>query len=93
MFAQVLPLFQITAPFSVLPTLYAGQYHSAVEITAMPTSVDPRMQGLMAVLAFGINVLCLGVIIKRSILLNRNPYKQEIFIGTKDFDEAMARAE
>ena len=51
------------------------------------------MQGLMAILSLGINVLCLGVIIKRAIVLKRNPYKQEIFIGTKDFEEAMARAE
>ena len=60
---------------------------------AAPTAVDPRMQGLMAILSLGINVLCLGVIIKRAIVLKRNPYKQEIFIGTKDFEEAMARAE
>ena len=95
MFAQAVPLFQISAPFSVLPSLYAGQYHYALEMTeaAAPTAVDPRMQGLMAILALGINVLCLGVIIKRAIVLKRNPYKQEIFIGTKDFEEAMARAE
>ena len=39
------------------------------------------------------NVVCLTVIIKRAILLKRNPYKNEIFVGTRDFEEAMARAE
>ncbi len=95
MFAQVMPLFQIAAPFSVLPSLYAGQYHYALEMTAdaAPAAADPRAQGLLAILALAVNVLCLGVIIKRSILLKRNPYKQEIFVGTKDYEEAMARAE
>ena len=95
MFAQTVPLFQIAAPFSVLPTIYAGQYRYALEMTAgtAPAAADPRAQGLFAILSFAINVLCLGVVIKRSIALKRNPYKQEIFVGTKDYKEAMARAE
>ena len=95
MFAQTVPLFQIAAPFSVLPTIYAGQYHYALEMTAdtAPAAADPRAQGLFAILSFAINVLCLGVVIKRSIALKRNPYKQEIFVSTKDYEEAMARAE
>ena len=95
MFAQAVPLFQIAAPFSVLPTIYAGQYRYALEMTAntAPAAADPRAQGLFAILSFAVNVLCLGVVIKRSIALKRNPYKQEIFVGTKDYEEAMARAE
>ena len=95
MFAQTVPLFQIAAPFSVLPTIYAGQYRYALEMTAntAPAAADPRAQGLFAILSFAVNVLCLGVVIKRSIALKRNPYKQEIFVGTKDYEEAMARAE
>ena len=37
--------------------------------------------------------IVLGVIIKRSIEQKKNPYKNEIWKGTKDFELAMARAE
>lgn len=95
MFAQVVPLFQISAPFSVLPSLYGGEYQYALQMSAnvAPSVANPTAQGVMAILSLGINVVCMAVIIKRSIVLKRNPYKQEIFIGTKDFEEAMARAE
>lgn len=100
MFAQVLPLFQIAAPFSVLPTLYSnvegvttglemGQVSAATIAGITPNTTA---QGVCALAALMINVLCLGVIIKRSIMLKRNPYTQEVFVGTKDFDEAMDRA-
>lgn len=102
MFAQVLPLFQIAAPFSVLPSLYSNvpsyMTATAIEIGNIAAEEMSKIipnttaQGVFALLALGANVLCLAVIIKRSIVLKRNPYKQEIFINTKDFDEAMARA-
>jgi hypothetical protein len=33
------------------------------------------------------------VIIKRAKAMGKNPYSNEVFRGTKDFEEAMARAE
>lgn len=103
MFAQVLPLFQIAKPFSVLPTLYSNLSSyataSALEVgmidAAAMAQVAPNTtaQGVFALLALGANVLCLAVIAKRAILLKHNPYTQEVFVGTKDFDEAMSRAE
>ena len=47
----------------------------------------------MSILALAANVVCLSVIIKRAIEQKKNPYKEEIFAGTKDFVEAMERAE
>ena len=58
-----------------------------------PSSADPRMQGLVAILALGANVLCLAAIVKRSIEQKKNPYKNEIFTDQSDFKLAMARAE
>ena len=57
-----------------------------------PTAVDPTMQGVIAIIALAVNVLVLTVIIKRAIAQKKNPYKNEIFTDTKDFQEAMARA-
>jgi len=103
MFAQVFPLFQISGKFSVLPVLYSnvdgyatmdaltlGQKTAAEMAKVLP---NVSMQGVTAILALGANVVCLAVIIKRAIILKRNPYKNEIFVGTKDFTEAMERAE
>lgn len=39
------------------------------------------------------NVLVLGFIIKRAKAQGINPYTHEVWKGTPDFEEAMARAE
>ena len=115
MFAQVVPTFQLSKTFSVLPSVYsgangrsaldlydaainlfnqgqgktaaAGEYLSSIGITA-----DATMQGVVAVLALAANVICIAVIIKRSIKMKKNPYSNNVWTGTKDFDEAMDRA-
>ena len=69
-------------------TAAAGEAISAMGITA-----DPRMQGFVAMAALAANVLCIAVIIKRSIEMGKNPYSNEVFKGTRDYEEAMARAE
>ena len=68
-------------------TIAAGE-----TITKMGITADPRMQGFISVLALGINLLCMAVIIKRALLLKKNPYSNPVFVGTKDYEEAMARA-
>lgn len=89
MFAQVFPLFQDQGKFAVLPVLYKdGFMNPAVH----PSSVDPVAMGLIAILALVINVVVLAIILKRSKQLGINPYTHEIFVGTKDYDEAMRRA-
>jgi hypothetical protein len=62
-------------------------------IAAMGITADPVSQGVVAVLAVVANVLCITVIITRSIKMGKNPYSNNVFEGTKDFEEAMARAE
>ena len=38
-------------------------------------------------------IIALAIIIKRSVAAKKNPYTNEIFVGTKDYEKAMARAE
>jgi hypothetical protein len=119
MFAQVVP-FQLTTPFSVLPSVYGGApqdgtgaqalYDASMAIYNNPAianngpevqqaiakmgiTAEPKAQGVIAVLALAINVLVLAAICKKAFATKTNPYKNEIWKGSKDFDEAMARAE
>lgn len=88
MFAQVFPLFQDHSQFSVLPVLYkSGVMNPAVH----PGAADPTMMGVIAVLSLVINVVVFAIIWKRAKKLGINPYKHEVFVGTKDYEEAMAR--
>ena len=90
MFAQVFPLFQDRSIFTTLPVLYADGFMDAA---VRPTLANPVPQGVISILSLAINVLALALIIKRSKEQKKNPYKQEIFTDTKDFQLAMARAE
>ncbi len=69
-------------------TVKAGQIIQSMGITA-----DPRMQGFVAMLALAANVLCISVIIRNAVKLGKNPYSNEVFKGTGDYEEAMQRAE
>lgn len=90
MFAQVFPLFQDRSVFTTIPTLYADGFMDAA---VRPTAVMPKAQGVISVLALAINALVLAIIIRRSIQQKKNPYKNEIFTDTKDFQLAMERAQ
>ena len=95
MFAQVFPLFQVGSKFAVLPSLYGKEWTNGLELAtaAQPAYANPTAQGVMAILAIVVNVLCITIIIKRSLEQKKNPYKNEIFTDQKDFQIAMARAE
>ena len=90
MFAQVFPLFQDASRFTTITSLYSDGF---MDPAVRPTTADPTMQGVVAILALAANVLCLAFIIKRSLELKKNPYKNEIFTDQEDFQLAMARAE
>jgi hypothetical protein len=62
-------------------------------IEAFGITADPKAQGVVAIAALVANVICITVIITRSIKAGKNPYSNNVFEGTKDFEEAMARAE
>ena len=90
MFAQVFPLFQDNSVFTTIPVLYADGFMDAA---IRPTAVNPVAQGVLSIAALAVNVLVLAIVIKRAVQQKKNPYKQEIFTDTKDFQLAMARAE
>ena len=101
MFAQVVPLFQIKSSGAVLPTLYANNTKNlnafdltqVSDIASTGIKANPVPQGIVSILALAINVVVLAMIIKRSVAAKKNPYTNEIWVGSKDFEEAMARAE
>ena len=55
-------------------------------------TANPTAQGVVSILALVANVICISVIIKRSIEQKKNPYKNDIWVGTRDYEQAMARA-
>ena len=89
MFAQVFPMFQDYSRFSVIPSLYADGF---MKSNIHPTAADPRAGGVVAIASILINLAIFAYIVKRAKAQGINPYKKEVFKGTRDFKEAMARA-
>ena len=54
---------------------------------------DPTVNLVVSVLALAANVAALAYIVYRAKKLGVNPYKQEVFRGTRDFEKAIARAD
>lgn len=92
MFAQVFPLFQDNSVFTTVSAVYGEGGIAAAMGTAMPTTAEPVMQGVISVLSLAVNVVALAFIMKRSVEQKKNPYTNEIFTDTKDFQLAMNRA-
>ncbi len=90
MFAQVFPLFQDASVFTTIPVVYADGF---MDPAVRPTAADPVAQGVISILSLGVNALVFAIILKRSLEQKKNPYTQEIFVDTKDYQLAMARAE
>lgn len=103
MFAQVFPLFQISGHFATaLPVVYnnvvaATGATNGLELGMISADVIGKiapnngMQGFVAMAALFANMLCLSVIIKRSIEQKKNPYKEDIWVGTPDYEEAVKK--
>ena len=89
MFAQVFPLFQDSSVFSVLPVMYSD---GIMDPNIHPQSVAPHTMGVVAVLSILINLAVFAAIIKKAKKLGVNPYKHEIWKGTRDYDEAYERS-
>ena len=51
------------------------------------------MMGVITILSLVINVVVFAIIWKRATSKGINPYTHEVFVGTKDYEEAMARAQ
>ncbi|MBM7824960.1 hypothetical protein JOD55_000787 [Arcanobacterium pluranimalium] len=54
---------------------------------------NPNINLTVSLIAFIANVLAVGYVIYRARKLKVNPYKHEVFVGTRDFEQAMARRE
>ena len=86
---RLFPLFQDKSRFSVLTSVYADGY---MDPTVPPTNADPKMQGIIAIIALVANVCVFASIIKRAKEQKKNPYKNEIFTDQKDYKLALERA-
>ena len=53
---------------------------------------NPSINLVVSVIALTVNVAAFAYIMYRAKKLGVNPYKHEVFKGTRDFDQAMARA-
>ena len=69
-------------------TSAANEAMAAFGITASPTA-----QGFVAFASIIANVICIAVIIKRAIEMGKNPYTNDVWAGTKDYEEALKRAD
>ena len=54
---------------------------------------NPNVNLTVSAIALLANIAAFAYILYRSKKLKRNPYMQEVFVGTKDYEQAMARAE
>ncbi|MDO4518968.1 MAG: DUF5692 family protein [Eubacteriales bacterium] len=71
----------------------SGVNTSGEVIASMGITANPTAQGVVAIIALAANVICLAVIVKRSVKMKKNPYTQDIWVGTRDYEEALARVE
>lgn len=89
MFAQVFPVFMDNSRFTTLSTLYADGF---MDPTRHPELADPTAGGVVAVISVLANLAALAYIIKRAKAQGINPYKNEVWKGSADYEEAMKRA-
>lgn len=81
MFAQVFPTFQDSFPDLGFDSVFAVQ-----------STLNATTNTVISVIALAVNVFALGYIIYRAKKLGVNPYKKEVFVGTRDYDKALGRA-
>lgn len=87
MFAQVFPLFmEAGSPFEVLPTMYAEGVMTNGAVNTLPMTV-------VATLSIVSNIALVAMVIYRSRKTGKNWWKNEMFQGTKNYCDAMERAE
>lgn len=53
---------------------------------------NPSVNLVVSLIALIVNVVAFAYIMHRAKKLGVNPFKHEVFKGTRDFDQAMARA-
>ena len=99
MFAQVFPAFQNHSRFTTLPVIYADAAKFMTDATGRmdpnlvlsAADANPKAQGVVAIAAIAVNILVMTNIIKRAKEQKKNPYTNEIFVGTRDYKLALER--
>lgn len=81
-FAQLLPTFQDSFPDYGVDSVFA-----------VNSTLNYGANLAWSIAALVINVAAFGYIIYRAKKLHRNPYTQEVFVGTADYRKALARAD
>ncbi|MCH3967702.1 MAG: DUF5692 family protein [Atopobiaceae bacterium] len=82
MFAQVFPQFQDSFPQFGYDSVFAVQ-----------STLDTTTATVVALVALVANCAALAYVIYRGVHLHRNPYGHEVFVGTRDYEQAHARIE
>jgi len=82
MFAQVFPTFQDSFPDMGFDSVFA-----------VNSTLNATTNTVVSVLALGCNIFAIVYIIYRAKKLGVNPYKHEVFTGTKDYDKALGRGD
>ena len=80
MFAQVFPQFQDYFP-----------EHGFTSPFAVQSTLSNTTNDIVAIIALVANVAAIAYIFYRAKKLGVNPYKKEVFIGTRDYEQARAR--
>lgn len=80
MFAQVFPQFQDSFPEFGFDSVFA-----------VNSTLNTTTNTVVSVIALAANVAAIAYIFYRAKKLGVNPYKQEVFIGTRDYETARAR--
>ena len=62
-------------------------------VFAVQSVNNPDVNLVVSIIALAANVVAVGYVIYRAKKLGVNPYTHEVFVGTKDYDQAMARRE
>ena len=84
MFAQIFPMFQDDFAAMGFPELGSSPF-------AVASTLNPTTATTVAAIALIANVLGAGYLIYRVTKLKRNPYTNDIFVGTRDYEQARAR--
>ena len=62
-------------------------------VFAVQSVNNPDVNLVISVIALIANIAAVSYVIYRAKKLGVNPYKHEVFVGTKDYEKAMARRE
>ena len=66
-------------------------YFQEESIFVTHSNLSPVAATIVSVVALVVNIAAIGYIAYRAKKLGVNPYKQDVFVGTRDWEQATAR--